>query len=202
MLQSPHHLSSPLLDSLQELHVSLVLGSPEVDTVLQERISHSSTGSKHLSSSPCPPPADLLPGAGALHREALKSCLWVHYPLSYKASLPMFLLDCINEMNDFLLSEREEIPGGTPLQVEEQHHNQCSKNSFFLFTTHCEMLKKIPNKTKLRKPKGPNTSRDWKQNGYSGIHPPQVGVTQGVPPQLMSAMIKSTSPSELPVSST
>ncbi|XP_068800211.1 LOW QUALITY PROTEIN: C-type lectin domain family 14 member A [Struthio camelus] len=35
MLQFLHHLSSPSLDSLQKLHVSLVLGSPELDTVLQ-----------------------------------------------------------------------------------------------------------------------------------------------------------------------
>ncbi|XP_068808482.1 uncharacterized protein [Struthio camelus] len=35
MLQPPNHLSSPSLDSLQELHVSLLLGNPEVDTVLQ-----------------------------------------------------------------------------------------------------------------------------------------------------------------------
>ncbi|XP_068771615.1 uncharacterized protein [Struthio camelus] len=38
MLQSPHHLCSPPLDSLQERHVSLVLGSPELDTVLEESI--------------------------------------------------------------------------------------------------------------------------------------------------------------------
>ncbi|XP_068771614.1 uncharacterized protein [Struthio camelus] len=38
MLQSPHHLCSPPLDSLQERHVSLVLGSPELDTVLEESV--------------------------------------------------------------------------------------------------------------------------------------------------------------------
>lgn len=35
MLQSPHHLSSPLLGSLQYAHLALVLGSPELDTALQ-----------------------------------------------------------------------------------------------------------------------------------------------------------------------
>ena len=35
MLQSLHHLGGPLLDSLQYVHVSLVLGSPALDTVLQ-----------------------------------------------------------------------------------------------------------------------------------------------------------------------
>ncbi|XP_068801131.1 cholinephosphotransferase 1 isoform X2 [Struthio camelus] len=36
VLQPSHHLGSPPLDSLQECHVSLVLGSPELDTVLQQ----------------------------------------------------------------------------------------------------------------------------------------------------------------------
>ena len=35
MLQSLHHLSGPSLDSLQYVHISLVLGSPALDTVLQ-----------------------------------------------------------------------------------------------------------------------------------------------------------------------
>ncbi|KAK4810494.1 hypothetical protein QYF61_004274, partial [Mycteria americana] len=35
MLQSFHHLCGPALDSLQYVHVSLVLGSPELDTGLQ-----------------------------------------------------------------------------------------------------------------------------------------------------------------------
>lgn len=33
-LGSPNHLCSPLLDSLQELQVSLALGSPALDTAL------------------------------------------------------------------------------------------------------------------------------------------------------------------------
>ncbi|XP_068764630.1 transmembrane channel-like protein 5 isoform X2 [Struthio camelus] len=47
MLQSPHHLGSPLLDPLQECHVSLVLESPELDTVLQR-----SSASHHSSMQP------------------------------------------------------------------------------------------------------------------------------------------------------
>jgi len=35
ILQSLNHLYGPSLDSLQYVHVSLVLGSPELDTVLQ-----------------------------------------------------------------------------------------------------------------------------------------------------------------------
>lgn len=34
MLKSPHHLCRPLLDLLQELHVSLLLRSPKADTEL------------------------------------------------------------------------------------------------------------------------------------------------------------------------
>ncbi|XP_048796179.1 uncharacterized protein LOC125691181 isoform X2 [Lagopus muta] len=37
MLQAPHHLAGPPLDSSQELPVCFVLGSPELDAVLQVR---------------------------------------------------------------------------------------------------------------------------------------------------------------------
>ncbi|RMC07063.1 hypothetical protein DUI87_16517 [Hirundo rustica rustica] len=35
MFQSPKHLCCPLLDLLQEFHISLVLRSPELNTALQ-----------------------------------------------------------------------------------------------------------------------------------------------------------------------
>ena len=41
MLQSSGHLCGPPLDSLQQLHVLLVLAAPELDTVLQVRSSKS-----------------------------------------------------------------------------------------------------------------------------------------------------------------
>lgn len=41
MLQSPNHLCNPPLDFLQEFHVSLLLGTPELDIVSVQKVSSS-----------------------------------------------------------------------------------------------------------------------------------------------------------------